>query len=205
METNRGLSPTPSTRTPRLAQTNLKNSTKYNFRVQSAPPLSLKQFLRSSVGVLPGNKEWQHSGKYREPVFRSYLSPEVRVKPKPPEPVWHPPGRFKEKPPTSLEPTLKVVERKQEPIWHPPGRYKEKPPTSLDPELRIVKPKKEPVWKPAGKPEKKPVPYFDPPNLRWSLQDLLRSMPEMRPKTFRASTRSTSMSTIRKSMQEQDT
>jgi hypothetical protein len=202
MATNSGRSSTPTNQTRNSGENNLKNTVKYNYRVQSAPPLSIQHFLRYSTGVIAGAKQWQHSGKYRQPRFNSYLSPEVRQNKKPVEPVWHPPGKYQEKPPTSLSPEKIVQKRPIEPVWHPPGKYQEKPPTSLSPEKIVQKRPPEPVWHPAGKFEHKPVPFFDPPSLRWSLQDLLRSMPEMRPKTFRASR---SMSTFRKSQDVQDT
>jgi hypothetical protein len=165
MATNRGRSPTIKAQTRPLDKNKLTNST--TFRIQSAPPLSLQHYLRSASGVLPGAKRWQTSGKYRPPIHRAYLSPDVRQKPKPHEPVWHPPGRYKEKPITSLSPERKVVAHVKEPVWHHPGKF-----------------------------EHTPVPHFDAPSLRWSLQDLLRSMPEMRPKPLRASS---SMSALRKS------
>lgn len=258
--TDRPQSSTLSNSARRFGENTRRNSLKYNFRVQSAPPLSIKQFLRSATGVIAGAKEWRPSGRYREPPFTSYQSPVVREKPKIVEPIWHPPGRFKEKPPTSLSPERIIPKPPPEPIWHPPGRYKEKPPTSLSPERIIPKPSPEPiwhppgrfhekpptslsperiipprppepvwhapgrsqerppsslsperiipprppepVWRPNGKVEHKPVPYFDPPNLRWSLQELLRSMPEMRPKTLRVSR---SMSAVRRSRDLQET
>lgn len=228
METDPVRSRTPPLATRRTGGANItrQGSLKYNYRVQSAPPLSIQQFLRSATGVIVGSKQWQPSGKYHQPTFHAYLSPAVRetkkvsepvwrpssarLREKPPtslspertiskriqEPVWHPPGRYKEKPPTSLSPERIITPRPQEPIWHPPGRYEEKPPTSLSPEKIITPRPHEPVWRPNGKFEHKPVPYFDPPSLRWSLQELLRSMPEMRPKTFHVSR---SMSTLRKS------
>jgi hypothetical protein len=170
MTTNGDRPSTSASQTRRLGG---KNSTKYSFRIQSAPPLSLQQFLRSATGVIVGTQQWRPSGIYRPPPFRSYVPPTVREKKKPTEPVWH-----------------------------PPSAYREKPPTSLSPEK--VKPKhiSEPVWHPAGKVKPEHVPYFDPPSLRWSLQELLRSMPEMRPQTFRAS-RSTSI--LRKSEEGQST
>jgi hypothetical protein len=231
MATDRGHSPTLTNQTRRLTENNVRNSTKYNFRIQSAPPLSIQQFLRSSTAVLVGAKQWQHSGKYRAPTFNAYLSPAVHEKKKTVEPVWHAPGRYREKaptslspekmipkrvvepvwhapghyrekPPTSLSPERVIPKRVVEPVWHAPGRYQEKPPTSLSPERIIPKHTPEPVWHPPGKLEHKPVPYFDPPSLRWSLQELLRSMPEMRPKTFHTSR---SMSTLRKSEDLQET
>jgi hypothetical protein len=195
-ETARSGQTTRLSQTARAGQTNSKRSTKYNFRVQSAPPLSIQQFLRSATGVIAGGKQWQTSGKYREPIFRAYLSPAVRTKPKPVEPVWHAPSRYKEKPPTSLSPEKRPQKKIVVPVWHAPGQYKEKPPTSLSPEKRPQKKIVLPVWHHPGKVEQKPVSYFDPPSLRWSVPGLLRSMPDMRPKTFKATR---SMSAVRKS------
>ena len=236
METKRIRSTTPPPiAARRSAGTNItrQGSLKYNYRVQSTPPLSIQQFVRSATGNLPGTKRWQPSGKYRPPPFHAYLSPAVRetkklsepdVKWRPPsarrekppvslsperitqtrvqEPVWHPPGRYHEKPPTSLSPETIIPKRVEEPVWHPPGRFEEKPPTSLSPERIIPERPHEPIWHPPGKFEQKPVPYFDPPSLRWSLQELLRSMPELRPQTFHTSR---SMSSLRKSETIQET
>ena len=162
MATENSLAPASSTRLSYSTSNRLKNSVKYKYRIQSAPPLSIRQFLRSSTGVIAGAKEWKSSGKYHEPTYHAYLSPAVRERPK-------------------------IVE----PQWHAAGRYIDKRPTSLSPETRpqiIVKPE---VWKPAGKVQHTPVPYFDPPNLRWSLQELRRSTPDMRSQTL-VSSRSTS-------------
>jgi hypothetical protein len=262
MATDRARSATPTNQTPHASKNNLTRTVKYNYRIQSAPPLSLQQFLRSSTGILAGAKEWRPSGKVNQPKFNLYLSPAVYEKKKPvepkwnppgryrekpltslspekvvpkhvPEPVWHPPGRYREKPPTSLSPETIVPKRVSEPVWHPPGPFKEKPPTSLNPEkvipTRVSEPVwhspgsyrerpptslsperiiptrvSEPVWRPPGKFVPENVPYFDPPSLRWSLQELLRSMPEMRPKAFHMST-SRSMSALRKSTDLQQT
>ncbi|CAF1151148.1 unnamed protein product [Rotaria sp. Silwood1] len=165
MATNKSRSSSSATR--RLDENILKTSTRNNFHIQSIPPLSLQQYLRYASGVIAGGKQWQPSGKYRPPPFRLYLSPETRKQPYRPEPIWHPPGPYRDKRPTSLSPETKKEKTIQEPVWHPPG------------------PKRE-----------KPVPYFDAPSLRWSLQDLLRSMPDMRTQTFRTSS---SMSRLRKS------
>jgi hypothetical protein len=173
MATNGGRSSTPPNYPRRSNSPTSKKTLKYNFRVQSAPPLSLQHFLRSATGVIVGAKQWQHPGKYRPPKFNAYLSSEVRPKKKIVEPVWHPPGRYREKRPTSLSPEKIKRERTPEPVWHP-----------------------------AGKTQHKPVPYFDPPSLRWSLQELLRSMPKMRPKPFHASR---SMSALSKSKEVQNT
>lgn len=147
-----------STRTP------TKSLTRYTFRIQSAPPLSLQQYMRTSVGVLPGAKKWQPSGKYHPPVFHSYMSP-----------------------------AKKTAEKKVEPVWRIPGPYKDKRPTPLSPETIKIEQKKLPAWNPPGKFQHKPVPYFDPPSLRWSYQELLRSMPELRPERLHSARRSSSV------------
>lgn len=192
---------TSPNQTARFNGTRPKTSTSYNFRVQSAPPLSIQQFLRSATGVITGAKQWQPSGIYRPPPFHAYVPPTIRERRRPVESVWHPPGQYRDKRPTSLSPEKRPIEHIDEPIWHPPGQYKEKQPTSLSPEKIVPKPSHEPVWRPAGKREEKPLPYFDPPNLRWSLQELLRSMPELRPQPFHSSR---SMSKTRKSIDTKD-
>ncbi|UJR30945.1 hypothetical protein I4U23_018457 [Adineta vaga] len=200
MAENTQLSSTPTIRTRRPYEKSPKN-TKYSFRIQSAPPLSIQQFLRSSSGLPTGDKRWRPSGKYHEPIFNKYLTREVRPREKIAEPVWRPPSPYKDERPTSLSPEKRKVERIKEPTWQPPGPYRDKPPSSFSPEKRPQQSITEPVWRPAGKAEHKPVPYFEP-NLRWSLQELLRSMPEMRPQTFRSSS---SMSKTRKSVVIEDT
>ena len=149
-----------------------KSLTRYTFRVQGTPPLSIQQYMRTSIGVLPGAKKWQPSGKYHPPPFHSYMSPAVKEKKKPPEPVWH-----------------------------VPGPYKDQRPPPLSPETIKKTPEKLPHWNPPGKFVHKPVPYFDPPNLRWSYQELLRSMPELRVERTH-SARSTSSARRSKVVQE---
>ncbi|CAF1494472.1 unnamed protein product [Adineta ricciae] len=159
------LPSTPTSRTRPLGTTSMKNSTKYKFHIQSAPPLSLQQYIRSTVHP-PNTKRWQTSGKYRPPIFTAYLSPEVRREPKPEIRVWRPPSPYREPRPTAFSP-----ENKPQPSIH------------------------EPAWKPAGKTIYEPIPYFDQPNLRWSVQELRRSLSEMTPRTVRSSS---SMSRSRK-------
>lgn len=173
MATPRARSSTPPNRTVRFDGTKSKTSTKYSFHIQSAPPLSIQQYLRSTSGVREGAKDWKPSGIYRPPAFHDYVPPIIRERKKPVEPVWHPPGRYQEKPPTSLSPERIVPKYSPEPVWHPPGKT-----------------------------EHKPVPYFDPPNLRWSLRELLQSMPELRPQSSRASSRS--LSKTRQSIDAKD-
>ena len=162
MATDRARSATPTNQTPRASKNNLTRTVKYNYRIQSAPPLSLQQFLRSSTGILAGAKEWRPSGKVNQPKFNLYLSPAVYEKKKPVEPKWNPPGRYREKPLTSLSPEKVVPKHVPEPVWHPPGRYREKPPTSLSPETIVPKRVPEPVWHPPGPFKEKPPTSLSP-------------------------------------------
>jgi hypothetical protein len=167
----------------------LRYSTDYNYRLQTAPPLSFQQYARS-VMPLPGAPPWQATGKYHPPILHSYLSPELRKLPGIPSvQPWIYSYRRKYSIPTY---TLKQYKDKKplppEPIWHPPGPYRSKVPTSLSPEKRLQQPIHEPVWQPIGRIHHKPVPYFDPPNLRWSLQQLMRSMPDLKTRCIHSST-----------------
>lgn len=143
MAANGSRSPTTTSKTEHLDENNCKNK----YCIQRVPPLSLQQFLRYASGVVPGGKEWKPSGKFRPPAFHLYLSPETRKQLRRSEPIWHTPGPYHDKRPTSLSPEKREESTVQEPIWHPPGKANDKP-----------------------------LPYFDPPSLRWSIQDLLRSM-----------------------------
>ncbi|CAF1172902.1 unnamed protein product [Rotaria sordida] len=188
MAVTSNLSPTFRTKTYRSDGNTLRNSTNYKFRVQSAPPLSLQQFARSAAAPI-GAEKWQPSGAYHEPTFHAYLSPEIRTKPaKPPVQPWIYAYRRKNSIPTYTLKNYKDPKPKpSEPTWHPPGRYVHKPTTSLSPERRKQKPIHEPVWQPPGKTQYEPVPYFDPPNLRWSLRELIKSTPRLQTKTLRTS------------------
>jgi hypothetical protein len=251
MAVRRSFSPTLRNPKYRSDGNIFKNSTNYDFPIQTTPPLSFQQYARS-ITTIPGAEQWQSPGIYRSPPFHSYLSPETRKRPKtyavqpwnysyrrkysipaytlknykdirskshepiwhPPghyidkrptslspetkpqktirEPVWHHPGHYIDKRPTSLSPEIKPQRSIREPVWHYPGRYLDKRPTSLSPERKWEKPIRESIWHPAGRPQYESVPYFDPPNLRWSLQQLRTSMPDLRTKTLHAS-RSTSV------------
>ena len=151
MATENSIAAASATRLSYSADHRVKNSVRYKGPIQKAPPLSIRQFLRSATGVITGAKEWAPSGRYHPPTFHYYASPEVRVQPR-------------------------IVE----PVWRAPGRYIHERPTSLSPETRPQNIPKMPVWKPTGKVIHKPVPYFDPPNLRWSVEKLRRSMIDMR-------------------------
>ena len=166
----------------------LKKSTDYNYRLQSTPPLSFQQYARS-ITPYPGAPRWQASGIYRPPSYHAYLSPAMRRKPEiPAVQPWIYAYRRKYSIPTySLKNYKDIKPKSAEPIWHPPGRYVAKRQAAFSPEKRPEKPAREPVWQPPGKPQHKPVPYFDPPNLRWSLQELLKSTPDLRTKPLRVS------------------
>ncbi|CAF1296676.1 unnamed protein product [Didymodactylos carnosus] len=136
----------------------IKEEVRYKFRLQSAPPLSLTHFARTSTGLLNiVEDKWKHSGKYRPPKDPEYMSPKTR---KPPPPI-------------------------EVKTWMPAGQFKHIRPTSISPETRSPLPNQRllnqplPKWMPAGKIIHKPIPYFDPPALRWSLQLLMRSTPDM--------------------------
>lgn len=157
----------------------------YSYRRKySIPTYNVKNYK----DIKPKSAEpvWNPPGHYKHKRPTS-LSPEKREQPVIQEPPWHPPGRYKDKRPTSLSPEKREQLVIREPTWHPPGRYKDERPTSLSPERIKQKPVHETVWHPAGKPQYKPTPYFDPPNLRWSLEQLRRSMPDLRTKSLRAS------------------
>jgi hypothetical protein len=157
MAVRRSFSPTLGNQTYRLNGNPLKTSTDYNFPIQTTPPLSLLQYARS-VAPIPGSPPWFYA--YR----RKYSIPTYTLK------------NYKDRKP-----------KLPEPIWHPPSPYKNKSPTSLSPEKIRQKPIHEPVWQPIGRSQYKPVPYFDPPNLRWSIQELIKSMTNLQAKPIRAS------------------
>lgn len=178
---------------------NIRNSTDYNYRLQTAPALSFQQYARS-ITNLPNTEPWRPSGNYQPPRLHSYLSRETR--PQPQIPAVHPwiyAYRRKYSIPTYTLQNYKDIRPVRESVWHPPGRYIEKQPTSLSPEKIKQRRVHEPVWHPPGKPEYKPIPYFDPPNLRWSLQQLRRSMPDLPTRSIYASrSRSTMTSQYKK-------
>ncbi|CAF4780332.1 unnamed protein product, partial [Rotaria magnacalcarata] len=171
----------------------LKNSFDSGFRIQSAPPLSLRQHARS-FATLPGSQTWRHSGVVHSPHFHAYLSPEKRQQPEPPrvQPWIHTYRRKYSIPTYALKNYKQAKPKPVEPVWHPPGKFEQRPPSSLSPEKIVKKSVNEPVWRPAGKTVYKPVPYFDAPNLRWSIHDLRKSLGDLSTKTLSTS-RSTSV------------
>ncbi|UJR15683.1 hypothetical protein I4U23_002617 [Adineta vaga] len=132
----------------------LKNCMNYNFHVQQTPPLSLQQYARS-IAPIPGADPWFYAYK------RKYSIPTYSLK------------QYKDRKPTPPEP-----------IWYPVSPYRDKRPTSLSPEKRWQQSIHEPIWQPTGPIQHKTIPYFDPPNLRWSLQQLLKSVPNLETKPF---------------------
>lgn len=184
MDVKRSLSP-HSKNSRWYGGNSFKRSTDYNFSIQTAPPLSLQQYARS-IATIPGIPPWQNPGIFQPPAFHSYLSPEMRrSRPMPAVEPWIYSYRRKYSIPTY---TLKHYKDKppkvSEPIWHPSGPYVSKRPTSLDPQRKAERIVHEPIWHVPGRPNYKSVPFFDPPALRWSLQELRRTMPDLQPKTL---------------------
>jgi hypothetical protein len=176
---------------PKIYRSNgniLKNSTDYKFPIQIAPPLSLQQYARS-FATIPGAEQWHPSGIYHPPTYHSYLSRQVRKQPDTPQvKPWIYAYRRKYSIPTySLKHYKDIKPKPSEPIWYPPSPYIAKRPSSLSPEKRWQKSIHEPIWQPNGTMNYKPIPYFDPPNLRWSLQQLLKTVPDFKTKPSRIS------------------
>ena len=168
-----------------------ENSWTYSYkRKYVIPTYSLKHY--KDISPPPVGPVWVPVSRYKAKPPTS-LSPERRPQPVIREPVWQPPGRYQPREPKALSPEKRPQPVIQEPVWCPPGRYKPKEPKALSPEQRPQLRRQEPVWRPTSKLEHKPVAYFDPPNLRWSLYDLVRSMPDMRPEPLRASRSRTSL------------
>ena len=79
----------------------LSDSRKHKFRVQSTPPLSIRQFVRSTITVIPGGKPWKPAGIYHVPVVHDDKSPkssnnlpEIVIKPhKTARSPWYPSGK----------------------------------------------------------------------------------------------------------------
>ena len=174
----------------------LRASTNFHYHLQTTPPLSFQQYARS-ITPLPGAPHWQPSGIYHPRSFHSYLSPQTRKPPQVPvvQPWMYSYRRKYSIPNYSLKNFRDPKPKLPEPIWRPPGPIVDKRPTSLSPEKIPQKLVHEPTWHPVGPIQYKSTPYFDPPNLRWNLQQLLRSMPDLKSKPLLTS-RCTS--TIRK-------
>ena len=153
----------------------LRNSSNFTYSIQRSPPLSFQQYARS-LTPLPGAPPWQSPGIYHPRSFHSYLSPLTRNQaPMPNVQPWIYSYRRKYSLKNYRDPKPKL----HDPIWHPPSPYVNKRPSSLSPEKIPEKLIHEPVWHPIGPMQYKSIPYFDPPNLRWNLQQLLRSMPDL--------------------------
>ncbi|CAF1161483.1 unnamed protein product [Adineta steineri] len=209
MAIKRNFSPNIRTKIYRTDGNILQNYINHNFHVQTAPPLSLQQYARSvstlpgsapwqSLGIyhppkfhsylspetrnqskLPEIKPWIYSYRRKYSIPKYSLKPYKDRRSRPPEPIWHPISPYINKRPTSLSPEKRWQKRIHEPIWHPVSPYLNKHPTSLNPEKRWQKKIHEPVWQPIGSIQYKSLPYFDPPSLRWSLQKLLKSTPNL--------------------------
>jgi hypothetical protein len=165
----------------------LSDSERRKFRVQSTPPLSLRQFLRSTITVIPGGKKWKPGGTYYAPVVHEDPSPkssnhlpEIVVKPrKNSHPVWYPPGPIKYK--RSKSPNQENKLQKSEGVI-----TNSRINTNSNLRSKAIR-KLMPRWYPSGNPHYKPVPYFDAPSLRWSSQQIKQSMPEFKPTTNNSS------------------
>jgi hypothetical protein len=151
MAARRSFSPVIKTQTHRPDKNTLRNSTKSNLRVQSSPPISLQRNAPSTA-ITKGGKSWQSSGTFRPATFDLYLSPKVKEQPK--------------------IPTVK--------LWRSAGRYIDQRPSSFSPVIKPQKSIPEPTWQPAGKPQYHPVSHFDPSIIRRSLDQLLKSTPDLR-------------------------
>ncbi|CAF1109988.1 unnamed protein product [Rotaria sordida] len=177
MSIGRNITP-QSTTSRRNRWDPLSDSERHKFRVQSAPPLSLRQFLRSTITVIPGGKHWQPAGIYRASVVYEEQPPnhlpEIVVKPqKNSRPAWCPPGPTKYKRPKS--PTAANKRQKSKDVTNDSQSN-----TNSDLRSKATRKLVTP-WHPSGNPYYKPVPYFDPPSLRWSSQQIKQSMPEFKP------------------------
>ncbi|CAF1137195.1 unnamed protein product [Rotaria sordida] len=156
----------------------LSDSERHKFGVQSTPPLSLRQFIRSTITVIPDGKHWKPTGIHHAPVVHEEQLPnhlpEIVVKPqKNSRPPWCPSGPIKYKRPKS--PTAENKRQKSEDVTNDSQSNTN---SNLHPKAtrKLVKP-----WNPSGNSYYKPVAYFDPPSLRWSSQQIKQSMPEFKP------------------------
>jgi hypothetical protein len=163
----------------------LLDSERYKFRVQSTPPLSLRQFLRSTITVIPGGKQWKPAGIHHASLFPEDLPhksqnhlPEIVEKPS--KNPWYPPGPIKYKPSKSPSEENKLHRSK--------GVITDSR-TNTNSNIRSKTSRKVmPQWYPSGNPYHKPVPYFDAPSLRWSSQQIKQSMSEFKTTTNNSST-----------------
>ncbi|CAF1214209.1 unnamed protein product [Adineta ricciae] len=184
MSTNNNTSSTsPTRKSQRNVWDPKKESAKQNFRVQEKPPLSLRQFLRSTVTVNPGGQQWKPSGVYNPPVVHDNPTPQkepeeppkvVKKDSKDKKPVWYPPGTVKRQELKAPNEENKSEKKENEkPEEKPRSRSKDK---SIRP------------WRPSGNPEYDPVLYFDPPSLRWSAKQIKSTMPEFQSTSKKSST-----------------
>ncbi|CAF2018482.1 unnamed protein product [Rotaria magnacalcarata] len=161
----------------------LLDSKRHQFRVQTTPPLSLRQFIRSAITVIPDGKQWKPAGVCHVPVvhedpppkapdFLPDISEKSHKKPGPP---WRPPGIIRFKRPES--PNDKKKEKKS-------GDSTDDPQSKATSIVRLKHTRKiENPWRPSGHRSHNPVPYFDAPSLRWSIEEIKKSMSESGPTT----------------------
>jgi hypothetical protein len=154
------------------------NSWNYAYRYQHIlPTYSLKHY--KVFKTAPVKPIWSPPSRYKHQRPASF-SPETKPRQVIREPVWSPPSQYKHKQPKSFSPEMRPRQVIREPIWSPPSHYKHQRPASFSPETKPRQVIREPVWQPNGKVNHKPVTYFDPAHLRWSLQDMSRSMRQLR-------------------------
>ncbi|CAF3868520.1 unnamed protein product, partial [Adineta steineri] len=148
----------------------LVESEKQKFCIQSKPPLSLRQFLRSTITSNSDGKHWKPTGMYHGSLV-----------------VEEPPSKA----PDTLPKIIIKGRKDSRPVWSPPGVVKFKRPASSKEENKPPKSEhtltesedtrvKVTPWYPSGNPYYEPVTYFDAPSLRWSSQQIKQSIPEFK-------------------------
>ncbi|CAF3569401.1 unnamed protein product [Rotaria socialis] len=166
----------------------LLDSERRKFRVQHTPPLSLRQFIRSTITNIPDGKQWKPAGicyvrlVHEDPPPKAPDSlPEISEKPhKESRPSWRPPGIGRWKRPGS--PNEETKEKQSEDATDD----SQSKATSI---LRSKQGKKvENPWRPSGHHSHTPVPYFDAPSLRWSTEEIKKSLSKFGPATKNPST-----------------
>ena len=172
-----------STKSRRNRWDPLVDSERRKFRVQSTPPLSLRQFLRSTITVVPGGNQWKPSGTYHAPLVYEnppiqspYDLPTMIMKPrKNSRPAWYPSGPMKYKRPQS--PNKNNNEQKSRDVENN-SRSDQKSNVQSKVNKKPVTP-----WRPGGKLYHESVPYFDSPSLRWSPEQVRKFVPEFKQTT----------------------
>ncbi|CAF0873470.1 unnamed protein product [Adineta ricciae] len=159
---------------------------KHNFSVQSTPPLSIRQYVRSTIRNSHGDEPWKPSGIYHAKINNGdrnsskalpHLKPEPRKEPhQDSRTPWFTAGIHRYVKSASLETKEKERQRLKD--------MKNKPKNNTQPRTVV---KERIPWRPSGNRIFKPVPYFDCPSLRWSMEDVKRSMPEFQTTSTKSS------------------